>query len=141
MVTRLGPIKKIGKFNGYQEAREHLRNAQDKLAQESSKGSSHLISGNKCSRNHPIQDGKEDRHSRVSDKNICQAVRDLHDHSWHDGEMQEAFQAHKIASAHIHRNSEAVEKISQLEIIQRDDVLDDLLQLYAEQEEHDTKQV
>ena len=55
--------------------------------------------------------------------------------------MQEAFQAHKIASAHIHRNSEAVEKISQLEIIQRDDVLDDLLQLYAEQEEHDTKQV
>jgi hypothetical protein len=68
----------------------------------------------------------------VSDKNIHQAVRDLHNHSRHDGEMQEAFQACKIASAHIHRNSEAVEKIPQPEIIQRDDILDNLLQLYAE---------
>ena len=107
----------------------------------SSKDSSQSISGSQHSHNHPIQDGKENRHSRVSDKNIRQGVRDLHDRSQHDGETQEAFQAHKIASAHIRRNSEVVEKIPQPEIIQRDDVLDDLLQLYVEQEEHDTEQV
>ena len=55
--------------------------------------------------------------------------------------MQEAFQAHNIASTRIRRNSEAVEKIPQPEIIQRDDILDDLSQLYAEQEEHDAEQV
>ena len=77
----------------------------------------------------------------MADKNIRQAVRDLHDRSRHDGEMQEAFQAHNIASARIRRNSEAVEKIPQPEIIQRDDILDDLSQLYAEQEEHDAEQV
>ena len=55
--------------------------------------------------------------------------------------MQEAFQACKIASARIRRNSEAVENIPQAEIIQRDDILDDLSQLYAEQEEHDAEQV
>ena len=77
----------------------------------------------------------------MSDKNIRQAVHDLHDHSRHDGETPEAFQARKIASACIRRNSEAVENIPQPEIIQRDDILDNLSQLYAEQEEHDAKQV
>ena len=77
----------------------------------------------------------------MSDENIHQAVCDLHDHSWHDGEIQEAFQAHKNASAHICRNSEAVENILQPEIIPRDDILDDLSQLYAEQEEYDAEQV
>ena len=48
---------------------------------------------------------------------------------------------HKIASARIRRNSEAIENILQPEIIQRDDILDDLSQLYAEQEEHDAEQV
>ena len=52
--------------------------------------------------------------------------------------MQEVFQAHKIASACICRNSEAVEKP---EIIQRDDILNNLSQLYAEQEEHYAEQV
>ena len=124
-----------------QEAKEHLRNAQDELAQESSKDSSQSISGSNRSCNRPIQDGKEVRHSRVSDENIHQAVHDLHDHSQHDGEMQEAFQARKNASAHIRRNSEAVENIPQPEVIPRDDILDNLLQLYAEQEEYDTEQI
>ena len=51
------------------------------------------------------------------------------------------YQAHKIVSAHICRNSEAVEKVPQPEITQKDDILEDLSQLYAEQVEHDTKQV
>ena len=68
-------------------------------------------------------------------------VRDLHDHSRHDGETQEAFQAHKNASARIRRNSEAVENIPQPELIPRDDILDDLSQLYVEQEEYDTEQI
>jgi hypothetical protein len=82
-----------------QEARECLRNAQGELARESSKDSSHSIRGSLHSCKHPIQDGKENRHSRVSDKNIRQAVHDLHDHSRHNGETQEAFQARKIVSA------------------------------------------
>ena len=77
----------------------------------------------------------------MSDENIHQAVHDLHDHSRHAGERQEAFQARKIASACIHRNSKAVENIPQPEIIQRDDIRDDLSELYAEQEEHDAEQV
>ena len=77
----------------------------------------------------------------MSDESICQVVRDLHDHSRHDGEMQEAFQARKNVSARIRRNSEAVENIPQPEVIPRDDILDDLSQLYAEQEEYDTEQV
>ena len=64
-----------------QEAKERLRNAQDELARESSKDSSQSISGSNRSRNCPIQDGKEIRHSRVSNENIHQAVCDLHDHS------------------------------------------------------------
>ena len=55
--------------------------------------------------------------------------------------MQEAYQAHKIASAHICRNSEVVEKVPQPEITQKDDILEDLSQLYVEQVEHDTEQV
>ena len=55
--------------------------------------------------------------------------------------MQEAFQAHTVASACIRKNSEAVEKVLQLEITQRDDILEDLSQLYMEQEEHDAEQV
>ena len=70
-----------------------------------------------------------------------QAVCDLHDCSQPDGEMQEAFQAHKIVSAHICRNIKVVEKVPQPEITQRDDILEDLLQLYAEQEQHDAEQV
>ena len=124
-----------------QEAKECLRNAQDELARESSKDSSQSISRSNCSRNHPIKEGKEVRHSRVSDENICQVVRDLHDHSQHDGEMQEAFQACKNASAHIRRNSEVVENIPQPELIPRDDILDDLSQLYAEQEDYDAEQI
>ena len=77
----------------------------------------------------------------MSDENICQAVRDLHDHSQHDGEMQEAFQACQNASAHICRNSEVVENIPQPEVIPRDNILNDLSQLYVEQEEHDTEPV
>ena len=77
----------------------------------------------------------------MSDENIRQAVCDLHDHSRHDGEMQEAFQARKNASARICRNSEAVENIPQPELIPRDDILDDLSQLYAEQEEYDAEQI
>ena len=77
----------------------------------------------------------------MSDENIRQAVGDLHDHSRHDGEMQEAFQARKNANARICRNSEAVENIPQPELILRDDILDDLLQLYAEQEEYDAEQI
>ena len=77
----------------------------------------------------------------MSDENIHQAVHDLHDRSRHDGETQEAFQVHKIASACICRNSKAVEKVPLPEITQRDDILEDLLQLYVDQEEHDTKQV
>ena len=77
----------------------------------------------------------------MSDENIRQAVRDLHDHSRHDGETQEAFQARKNVSARIRRNSEAVENIPQPELIPRDDILDDLSQLYAEQEEYDTEQI
>ena len=77
----------------------------------------------------------------MSGKNIRQAVCDLHDRSRHDREMQEAFQAHKIASARIHSNSEAVEEVLQPKITQRDDILEDLSQLYVEQEEHDTEQV
>ena len=42
-----------------QEAKEHLRNAQDELAGESSKDSSQSISGRNRSRNRPIKDGKE----------------------------------------------------------------------------------
>ena len=61
-----------------QEAKECLRNAQDELARESFKDSSQSISGSNRSRNRPIQDGKEVRHSRVSDENIRQAVCDLH---------------------------------------------------------------
>jgi hypothetical protein len=81
------------------EARECLRNAQDELARESSKDSSHSIRGSQHSCKHPIQDGKENQHSRVSDENIRQAVRDLHDRSPHNGETQELFQACKIVSA------------------------------------------
>ena len=77
----------------------------------------------------------------MSDENIRQVVRDLHNHSRHDGETQEAFQACKNASTCIHRNSEVVENILQPEIIPRDDILDDLSQLYAEQEEYDAEQV
>ena len=77
----------------------------------------------------------------MSDENIRQAVHDLHDHSRHDGEMQEAFQARKNASARIRRNSEAVENIPQPELIPRDDILDNLSQLYAEQEEYDAEQI
>ena len=77
----------------------------------------------------------------MSDENIRQVVCDLHDYSQHDGEMQEVFQACKNASAHIRRNSEAVENIPQPELIPRDDILDDLSQLYAEQEEYDAKQI
>ena len=124
-----------------QEAKERLRNAQDELARESSKDSSQSISGSNRSRNCPIQDGKEVRHSRVSDENIHQVVRDLHDHSRHDGETQEAFQARKNVSARIRRNSEAVENIPQPELIPRDDILDDLSQLYAEQEEYNAEQI
>ena len=124
-----------------QEAKERLRNAQVKLARESSKDSSQSISGSNRSCNCPIQDGKEVRHSRVSDENIRQAVHDLHDHSQHDGETQEAFQACKNASARICRNSEAVESIPQPELIPRDDILDDLSQLYAEQEEYDAEKI
>ena len=62
----------------------------------------------------------------------------LHDHSWHDGETQEVYQAHNIVSAHIHKNSEAVEKVPQPEITQKNNILEDLLQLYAEQVEHNT---
>ena len=51
-----------------QEARECLRNAQDELAQESSKDSSQSLSRSQRSHNHPIQDGKEVQHSRVSDE-------------------------------------------------------------------------
>ena len=76
----------------------------------------------------------------MSDENIHQVVGDLHDHSWHDREMQEAFQGCKIVSTHIHRNSKAVEKVPQPEITQRDDILENLSQLYAEQEEHDAEQ-
>ena len=111
------------------------------MARESSKDSSQSISGSNRSRNRPIKDGKEVRHSRVSDENIRQAVCDLHDHSQHDGETQEVFQACKNASAHIRRNNEAVENIPQPEFIPRDDILDDLLQLYAEQEEYDTEKI
>jgi hypothetical protein len=93
------------------------------------------------SRTHPIQDGKEDQHSRVSDKNIHQAVCNLHDCSWHDGETQEVYQSHTIVNAWICRNSEVVEKVSQPEITLKDDILEDLSQLYAEQVEHDAKQV
>ena len=42
-----------------QEAKEHLRNAQDELARESSKDSSQSISGSNRSCNRPIKDGKE----------------------------------------------------------------------------------
>ena len=77
----------------------------------------------------------------MSDENIRQAVHDLHDRSWHDGEMQEAFQACKIARACICRNSKVVEKLPQPEITQMDNILEDLLQLYVEQEEHDAEQV
>ena len=73
----------------------------------------------------------------MSDENIHQVVGDLHDCSQNDG----AFQAHKIVSSHICRNSKAVEKVPQPEITQRHDILEDLLQLYAEQEEHDAEQV
>ena len=115
-----------------QEAKECLRNAQDELTQESSQDSSQYISRSQHSCTHPIQSGKEDWHSRVSDKNIHQVVCNLHDCSQHDGEMQEVYQAHKIASAHIRRNSEVVEKVPQPEITQKDDILEDLSQLYAE---------
>ena len=77
----------------------------------------------------------------MSDENIRQVVRDLHDHSWHDGETQEAYQDHKVASTHIHRNSEAVENVPKTEITQKDDILEDLSQLYAEQVEHNTEQI
>ena len=55
--------------------------------------------------------------------------------------MQEAFQACQNTSARIRRNSEAVENVPQPEVIPRDDILDDLSQLYAEQEEYDAEQV
>ena len=42
---------------------------------------------------------------------------------------------------HICRNIEAVENIPQPEIIPLDNILDDLSQLYVEQEEHDAEQV
>ena len=61
-----------------QEAKERLRNAQNKLARESSKDSSHSINGSQHPCSHPIQDGKEDQHSRVSDENIHQAVHNQH---------------------------------------------------------------
>ena len=77
----------------------------------------------------------------MSDENICQVVHDLHDHSRLDRETQKAFQACKIASTRICRNSEAVEKVSQPEITQKDNILKDLSQLYAEQEEHDAEQI
>ena len=77
----------------------------------------------------------------MSDENIHQAVHDLHDHSRHDREIQKVFQARKIASARIRRNSKVVEKIPQPEITQRDDILDDLSQFYVEQEEHDAEQI
>jgi hypothetical protein len=43
--------------------------------------------------------------------------------------------------AHICRDSKAVEKVPQPDITQRDDILEDLSQLYAEQEEHDAEQI
>ena len=64
-----------------QEAKERLRLAQDALAKESSKSSSRSVSRSQHSRDHPIEDGKDVRHSRVSDENIRQAVRNLHDRS------------------------------------------------------------
>ena len=91
-----------------QEAKEHLRNAQDKLAWESSEDSSQSISGSQHSYAHPIQDGKENQHSKVSDKNIRQVVCNLHDCCQYDVEMQKVYQAHKITSARICRNSEVV---------------------------------
>ena len=84
-----------------QEGKEHLRNAQDKLARESSKDSSQSISWSQHSCAHPIQDGKDERHSRVSDENIRQAVHNLYDCSWHDSKMQEVYQACNIVSACI----------------------------------------
>ena len=99
------------------------------------------MSRSQCSHTHPIQDGKKDQHSRVSDENIRQVVRNLHDRSWHDRETKEAYQSCKIASTCICRNSEVVEKVPQPEITQKDNILEDLSQLYAEQEEHDTEQV
>ena len=47
----------------------------------------------------------------------------------------------KIASTRICRNSKAVEKVPLPEITQRDDILEDLSQLYVEQQEHDAEQV
>ena len=102
------------------------------MAWESSEDSSQSISGSQHSYAHPIQDGKENQHSKVSDKNIRQVVRNLHDCSQHDVEMQEVYQAHKIASARIHRNSEVVKKVPQPEITQKDDILEDLSQLYVD---------
>ena len=115
--------------------------AQDKLARASSKDSSQSISGSQHSHIPPIQDGKDKQHSRVSDENICQVVCNFHDHSQHDRETQEVYQACKVMSAHIHRNSEVVENVPQTEITQKDDILEDLSQLYAKQVEHNTKQV
>ena len=68
-------------------------------------------------------------------------VCNLHDCSRHDRETQEAHQACKIVSTCICRNSEAVEKVLQPEITQKDNILEDLSQLYVEQVEHDAEQV
>ena len=122
-----------------QEDKECLRMAQDKLAQESSKDSSQSIGRSQHSHSHPIQDGKEHQHLRVSDENIHQVVCDLHDCSQHDGEMQEAYQACKIARECICRNSEMVGTVLCAEITQKDDIFEDLSQLYPEQVEYDTE--
>ena len=107
--------------------------AQDILAQESLKDSSQSISGSQHSCSHPIW------HLRVSDENICQVVHNLDDFSQHDGEAQEVFQACKVMSTHIHRNSKKVETIPCTEITQKDDLIDDLSHLYAEQVKYNTK--
>ena len=55
--------------------------------------------------------------------------------------MQEAYQTHKLVSACIHRNSGVVETVLHTEVTQKDDILEDLSQLYAEQVEYDTEKV
>ena len=68
-------------------------------------------------------------------------MHDLHDRSRHDRETKEAYHARKTASGRIHRDSEAVEITPQTKVTRKDDLIEDITQLHAEQAAHDAEQL
>ena len=109
-------------------ANERLRLAQEELAREKSIDSSQS----------PIEDGRESRHSRLSDDNIRQAMRELHTPTRRTGETQIEFNARKAASLRI-RQEEVDETTSQTRLTRQDELNDELVHLQMEQIAHNAE--